>query len=171
MTYKPSIRSALLGLVATIAALLIGITSSSATAATHANAQQSHPIAATHATETQPLPRNPAQPCPLNEPVGIGYPVQLYTTLPFFASFANIYNGPSSGCMPVAKVPPGGWVVVYYNSSWGYSYVTYGFYGGWINNQDINFAASGIGSLPIAAFGGGVSKLCTMSNPKCHALR
>jgi hypothetical protein len=41
------IRWALTGMSVAIAALLIGFTSSSAIAATHANAQQSHPIAAT----------------------------------------------------------------------------------------------------------------------------
>lgn len=175
MTYTPSIRSALLGLVAAIAALLIGITPSPATAATHANAQQPHPTTAAHATEKQPHPRNPAQPCPLNEPLGIGFPAYMLPAGQLPGGFATIYDGPGQGCTAVGAAGPGGRVTAYYTLN-GYVYVTQGFFTrGWINDLDIDFAGSGLGFLPQ----GGMAclgtcpprKLCRMGQRKCQAVR
>jgi hypothetical protein len=49
MKHTPLIRWALAGISVALAALLMGFAATSATAATRANAQQSHPVAATTA--------------------------------------------------------------------------------------------------------------------------
>jgi hypothetical protein len=176
MIHTPSIRSALLGIAGAITALLIGIAPSSATAATHENAQQSHPIAATHATEKQSLPREPAVPCPLHEGLGIGYQVQLFPTaqMPMGASVGNIYDGPDQSCNFVGSVPAGDTVTVYSTLD-GYSYVTdSNFDRGWMNNLDIDFGGSGIGTLPQSGFGCvgtcPPTKLCKIGQRECHPL-
>jgi hypothetical protein len=95
----PPIRSALLGISGATAAMLIGFTPSGATAATHATAQQAHPIVTTHTTGAQSTTGKAAHLLPCGTVEGergnqYGHAV---------AAPLNIRNGPSYSCRVIGK--------------------------------------------------------------------
>lgn len=127
MRYTPSIRSALLGLSAAIAVLLIGFTPSGATAATHANAQQPRSIAAVHPM-TSPASRQ--LPCgTVAQETGNDYGRAMLTPL-------NLRNGPMASCRVTGKVyklDP----LRYFCTSGGWTYLrdTWRGFTGWTTNN------------------------------------
>jgi hypothetical protein len=136
MTYKPPIRSALLGASGAIAVLLTGFTPIGATAATQANAQQSHPIAATHATAAQPqLITGKAALDPCDDVEDTDNPLLGFIN---GTGLVNLRNGPSNSC-PVIEVDNAGDPVQYYWSYGAWMYVTDENTGntGWMLSADI----------------------------------
>jgi hypothetical protein len=138
MTYTSLIRSALPGISVATAALLIGFTPSSATAATRANAQQSHPIAATHATDTQHS-RTAAISCGTVESTNNGQVTQIKNPIPGGFSSVNLRNGPSTPC-PAIGTENAGDPITYYSQWMGWSWISDNNGNeGWVANNAFDF--------------------------------
>ena len=139
MTYTSLIRSALPGIPIATAALLTAFMPSSASAARHADAQLSRPVAATHATETQRFIREAGIPCDTVDYTGNGQLAQIKQNLPFNATVANIRTGPSLSCTVLTQEQSGD-SVTYFSTYGGFSFIMDNTDGetGWMANNNLD---------------------------------